>query len=226
MTSAEWAHKKFETTRNSRMVPISDNWSACNQRAHFRQVLLVWVSWSAIPSRNWPLLENTDRRYEASRFGKSTCPIQRREDTSISFEALWLPSFPTVESVEWHISYKLPSVFRFLNPQFGTIVLTISLQKNDVKPMCTCFAFWNTKTWVPLIPSTCLSGNSTSCRLLHWTNSVATCSECGGAVKVIACIEDPVVIRKILKHLDKIIPAQEVAGLPESRAPPQAGLFE
>jgi len=55
---------------------------------------------------------------------------------------------------------------------------------------------------------------------------VATCSECGGAVKVIACIEDPVVIRKILKHLDKIIPAQEVAGLPESRAPPQAGLFE
>ena len=27
---------------------------------------------------------------------------------------------------------------------------------------------------------------------------IETCSECGGAVKVIACIEDPVVIRKIL----------------------------
>ncbi len=72
---------------------------------------------------------------------------------------------------------------------------------------------------------------------------IETCGECGGAVKVaalahpcargisaslhvIACIEDPAVIRKILQHLDKIIPAQEVACLPESRAPPQAGLLE
>jgi len=29
-----------------------------------------------------------------------------------------------------------------------------------------------------------------------------TCSECGGPVKVIACIEDPVVIEKILTHLE------------------------
>ena len=30
---------------------------------------------------------------------------------------------------------------------------------------------------------------------------IETCVECGGAVKVIACIEDPVVIKKILAHL-------------------------
>jgi hypothetical protein len=30
---------------------------------------------------------------------------------------------------------------------------------------------------------------------------IETCRECGGAMKVIACIEDPVVIKKILEHL-------------------------
>ena len=50
--------------------------------------------------------------------------------------------------------------------------------------------------------------------------------ECDGAVKVIASIEDPVVIKKILTHLNRIILAPEVAGQPESRAPPQASWFE
>jgi len=31
---------------------------------------------------------------------------------------------------------------------------------------------------------------------------IEACRECGGVVKVIACIEDPVVIEKILAHLD------------------------
>ena len=57
---------------------------------------------------------------------------------------------------------------------------------------------------------------------------IETCRECGGAVKVIACIEDPVVIRKILDHLkDKAEPPVPTL-LPESRAPPtgeQAVLF-
>ena len=30
---------------------------------------------------------------------------------------------------------------------------------------------------------------------------IETCSECGGAMKVIACIEDPEVIKQILDHL-------------------------
>ena len=64
---------------------------------------------------------------------------------------------------------------------------------------------------------------------------IETCSECGGAVKVIACIEDPVVIKKILTHL-KGKAAPEPAGvLPSVRAPPpvsrqrtggQVGLFD
>ena len=55
---------------------------------------------------------------------------------------------------------------------------------------------------------------------------IATCSECGGDVKVIACIEDPVVINKILAHLDNNVLAQQAARWPQSRALPQACLFE
>jgi hypothetical protein len=48
---------------------------------------------------------------------------------------------------------------------------------------------------------------------------VETCPKCGGSVKVIACIEDPPVIERILKHLAK----KELPGLwPKSRAPPVA----
>ena len=55
---------------------------------------------------------------------------------------------------------------------------------------------------------------------------IETCRECGGAMKVIACIEDPVVIRKILTHLaDKTLSVKPVP-LPESRAPPQVRLFD
>jgi hypothetical protein len=53
-----------------------------------------------------------------------------------------------------------------------------------------------------------------------------TCSECGGDVKIIASIEDPLVIQKILAHLDE--KAASVATsmmLPQCRAPPPAGLF-
>ncbi len=31
---------------------------------------------------------------------------------------------------------------------------------------------------------------------------IETCNQCGGKVKVIACIEDPIVIQRILTHLD------------------------
>ena len=53
---------------------------------------------------------------------------------------------------------------------------------------------------------------------------IETCRECGGAVKVIACIEDPVVIKKILSHLACKAATKESSALPECRAPP-AGLF-
>jgi len=57
---------------------------------------------------------------------------------------------------------------------------------------------------------------------------IETCQTCGGAMKVIACIEDPTVIKKILEHLKQKDQANEPNALPESRAPPadfQPGLF-
>jgi hypothetical protein len=54
---------------------------------------------------------------------------------------------------------------------------------------------------------------------------IETCRACGGAVRIIACIEDPVVIEKILTHLDSKDPSTAIARLPRPRAPPQSSLF-
>ncbi len=51
------------------------------------------------------------------------------------------------------------------------------------------------------------------------------CRVCGGALRLIACIDDPVVIEKILSHLDKKPSFHDTNRLPETRAPPQAVLF-
>ena len=55
---------------------------------------------------------------------------------------------------------------------------------------------------------------------------IETCLACGGALRIIACIEDPAVIKKILTHLDKKDACTELSRLPPCRAPPQAGLFD
>lgn len=58
---------------------------------------------------------------------------------------------------------------------------------------------------------------------------IETCAACGGPVKVIACIEDPDVIKQILDHLKHKAETSESRALPESRAPParlQARLFD
>jgi len=55
---------------------------------------------------------------------------------------------------------------------------------------------------------------------------VETCPACGGAVRIIACIEDPDVIEKILAHLDAKAPEAEGTRRPPCRAPPQASLFD
>ena len=54
---------------------------------------------------------------------------------------------------------------------------------------------------------------------------VETCRVCGGSARVIACIEDPVVIKKILTHLQEKSPPRTALLLPDSRAPPQSSLF-
>ena len=55
---------------------------------------------------------------------------------------------------------------------------------------------------------------------------IETCSECGGDVRIIASIEDPAVINKILSHLDEKAATAGTARLPPCRAPPQSGSFE
>ena len=55
---------------------------------------------------------------------------------------------------------------------------------------------------------------------------IETCRECGGDVRIIASIEDPVVIRKILAHLDTKAATAVTAQLPPCRAPPATGLFD
>lgn len=53
-----------------------------------------------------------------------------------------------------------------------------------------------------------------------------TCRASGGALKVIAFIEDPIVIEKILGQLNEKATLAGTHLLPESRIPPLAGLFE
>ena len=62
-------------------------------------------------------------------------------------------------------------------------------------------------------------------RVFNIDIDIEVCTQCGGAVKVIACIEDPVVIKKILDHLKHKAETTKPRPLPESRAPP-AGLHQ
>jgi hypothetical protein len=50
-------------------------------------------------------------------------------------------------------------------------------------------------------------------------------SECDRFVKVIASIEDPAVIQKILFHVDDNAATKAAGFLPQCRAPPRKGLF-
>ena len=54
---------------------------------------------------------------------------------------------------------------------------------------------------------------------------IETCKSCGGTVKIIACFEDPLVIKKILTHLERKDAGAAARRLPPCRAPPQANLF-
>jgi hypothetical protein len=57
---------------------------------------------------------------------------------------------------------------------------------------------------------------------------IETCSKCGEDVRIIASIEDPVVIQKILAHLDNTAGSAATALLPDCRASPSlpVGLFD
>ena len=53
---------------------------------------------------------------------------------------------------------------------------------------------------------------------------IETGEHCGGAVKVIASIEDPAVIKQILEHLDRRAEPATPAFRPFARAPPPLAL--
>lgn len=55
---------------------------------------------------------------------------------------------------------------------------------------------------------------------------ITVCEKCQGPVRIVACIEDPVVIWLILEHLRKKESIDPQAQPPPERAPPQIGLFE
>ena len=55
---------------------------------------------------------------------------------------------------------------------------------------------------------------------------IEICEKCKGPVKIIACVEDPAVIEKILKHLKERVVTDSMVQRPPSRAPPQIELFE
>ena len=78
-----------------------------------------------------------------------------------------------------------------------------------------------------LIPATPRAAMTWAQRLKRvFDIDIETCRECGGSVKVIACIEDPVVIGKSLTHRQEKNHSTESLILPESRAPPQTSLFD
>ncbi len=55
---------------------------------------------------------------------------------------------------------------------------------------------------------------------------IEICEKCKGPVRIIACVEDPVAIEKILKHLKEKTVSDNTAKPPPGRAPPQLELFE
>lgn len=52
---------------------------------------------------------------------------------------------------------------------------------------------------------------------------IEICLACGGAVRIMACIEDPMEIQKIVTHLDAKAADSDVRRLRPCRAPPSAG---
>ena len=57
---------------------------------------------------------------------------------------------------------------------------------------------------------------------------IESCVECGGDVRIVASIEDSVVIHKILAHLDSKLSSAATALLPDCRASPSLpmGMFD
>jgi len=70
-------------------------------------------------------------------------------------------------------------------------------------------------------PAECRTAMTWARRLKRVFNiDIEICNQCGGDVRIIASIEDPAVIQKILAHLDDGATSAISGLLPECRAPP------
>ena len=67
-----------------------------------------------------------------------------------------------------------------------------------------------------IVVSSCVQNNRSLILAFH---------PCGGTVRIVASIEDPDVIEKILNHVEEKLPGTVSSQLPPSRASPQIGLF-
>ena len=63
-------------------------------------------------------------------------------------------------------------------------------------------------------------------RVFNIDIDIEICEKCKGPVKIVACVEDPVAIEKILKHLKEIAVSDNIARPPPGRALPQIELIE
>jgi hypothetical protein len=61
--------------------------------------------------------------------------------------------------------------------------------------------------------------------LVLFAIDVETWSKCDEDVRIIACIEDPAVIRKILAHFNDNVTSVAAGLLPDCRGPPTGPLF-
>jgi hypothetical protein len=83
------------------------------------------------------------------------------------------------------------------------------------------------QAWDEKTPTECHAAMNWAQRLKRVFNiEIEICEKCQGPVKIIACVEDPVVIEKILKHLKEKAVTDNTAHTPPSRAPPQVELFD
>lgn len=55
---------------------------------------------------------------------------------------------------------------------------------------------------------------------------IEICEKCKGPVKIIACVEDPIIIKKILEHIKQKGTPSNTARSPPGKTPPQIELFE
>ena len=158
------------------------------------------------------------------------CAIVRN---GLSFTSLLKKFYPVFEA-QCVVEDRIPP--DYVRQEFEDYLKGGRLEHGFLRVRCDSCLAAAPRSWAGYLVS---STGSSQCTLLPsmaitWAQrlkrvfniDIEVCSKCGGAAKVIACIEDPAVIDKILTHLDKKTASVEPGTLPPSRAPPRVSLFD